>query len=158
MNNYMKIAKELSEENLNTNTGGPFGACVVKNENIIGRGSNHVLINNDPTAHAEIVAIREACKNLGTYDLSGCELYTSCYPCPMCLSAIIWSNIKKVYYGNTKEDAAEIGFRDDNIYKYIKNLTENYDDNSILELESIDRDETIKVFDKFKNKNDKVIY
>ena len=98
MNNYMKIAKELSEENLKTNAGGPFGACIVKNGKIIGKGSNHVLSNNDPTAHAEIVAIREACKNINSYDLSGCELYASCYPCPMCLSAIIWSNIKKVYW------------------------------------------------------------
>ena len=89
MNNYMKIAKELSEENLKTNAGGPFGACIVKNGKIIGKGSNHVLSNNDPTAHAEIVAIREACKNINSYDLSGCELSASCYPCTMCLSAIV---------------------------------------------------------------------
>ena len=116
MNEYMKIAKEQAEDNLRTNKGGPFGACVVKNGEIIGVGSNHVLCDNDPTAHAEIVAIRNACKTLETYDLSDCELYTSCYPCPMCLSAIIWANIRKVYYGNTKEDAANIGFRDDSIY------------------------------------------
>ena len=156
MNKYMKIAKELSEDNLKTNVGGPFGACIVKNGKIIGKGSNHVLSNNDPTAHAEIVAIRDACKNINTFDLSGCELYTSCYPCPMCLFAIIWSNIKKVYYGNTKEDAANIGFRDDYIYNYIKNLTNN--DSSILNLECIDRDETIKTFDRFIKKSDKTIY
>ena len=156
MNKYMKIAKELSEDNLKTNVGGPFGACIVKNGKIIGQGSNHVLSNNDPTAHAEIVAIRDACKNINTFDLSGCELYTSCYPCPMCLFAIIWSNIKKVYYGNTKEDAANIGFRDDYIYNYIKNLTNN--DSSILNLECIDRDETIKTFDRFIKKSDKTIY
>lgn len=153
MNKYMKIAKELSEENLITNVGGPFGACVVQNGNIIGKGSNHVLSNNDPTAHAEIMAIRDACKNINSYDLSGCELYTSCYPCPMCLSAIIWSNIKKVYYGNTKEDAANIGFRDEFIYNYIKN-----NDSSTLKLECIDREETIKTFNKFSKKNDKIIY
>ena len=158
MNNYMKIAKELSEENLKTNAGGPFGACIVKNGKIIGKGSNHVLSNNDPTAHAEIVAIREACKNINSYDLSGCELYANCYPCPMCLSAIIWSNIKKVYYGNTKEDAANIGFRDDDIYSYIKKLADNSNDKNVLELECIDKDETIKAFNKFKQKEDKTIY
>ena len=158
MNNYMKIAKELSEENLKTNAGGPFGACIVKNGKIIGKGSNHVLSNNDPTAHAEIVAIREACKNINSYDLSGCELYASCYPCPMCLSAIIWSNIKKVYYGNTKEDAANIGFRDDYIYSYIKKLVDNSNDKNVLELECIDKDETIKAFNEFKQKEDKIIY
>ena len=149
MDKYMKIAKELSEENLKTNVGGPFGACVVKNGEVIGKGSNHVLSNNDPTAHAEIMAIRDACKKIGSYDLSGCELYTSCYPCPMCLSAIIWSNIKKVYYGNTKEDAANIGFRDDFIYEYINSLSDEGSDNDVLELKSMDREETIKAFNEY---------
>lgn len=158
MNKYMKVAKELADKNLETNVGGPFGACVVKEGRIIGKGSNHVLSNNDPTAHAEIMAIRDACNNLNTYDLSDCELFTSCYPCPMCLSAIIWSNIKRVYYGNTKEDAANIGFRDDYIYSYIKNLADKKDDNNILRFENIDRDETIKSFNEFVNKNDKIIY
>ncbi len=158
MNEYMKIVKELADENLQTNAGGPFGACVVKNGQIIGKGSNHVLANNDPTAHAEIMAIRDACKNIKSYDLKECELYTSCYPCPMCLSAIIWSNIKKVYYGNTKEDAADIGFRDDFIYQYIQNLAQNKQDNSILNLTSMDREETIKEFKKFAQKEDKTIY
>jgi len=159
MNKYMKIAKELSEDNLKTNAGGPFGACIVKDGKIIGKGSNHVLSNNDPTAHAEVMAIRDACKNINSYDLNGCELYTSCYPCPMCLSAIIWSNIKKVYYGNTKEDAANIGFRDDYIYNYIKNLTDNNtNDNSVLKLECIDREETIETFNQFIEKSDKTIY
>ena len=158
MNKYMKIAKELSEDNLKTNVGGPFGACVVKDGKIIGKGSNHVLSNNDPTAHAEVMAIRNACKNINSYDLNGCELYTSWYPCPMCLSAIIWSNIKKVYYGNTKEDAANIGFRDDYIYSYIKSLTDNTNDNSVLKLECIDREETIETFNHFIEKSDKTIY
>lgn len=158
MNLYMKIAKELSEDNLKTNVGGPFGACIVKNGKIIGKGSNHVLSNNDPTAHAEIMAIRDACQNIGSYDLSGCELYTSCYPCPMCLSAIIWSNIKNVYYGNTKEDAAKIGFRDDDIYDFIKKVNDSNNDSNLLELESIDREETIKAFNEFMKKSDKTIY
>jgi tRNA(Arg) A34 adenosine deaminase TadA len=155
MNEYMKEAKKLAEENLTTNAGGPFGACIVKDGEVIGRGSNKVISENDPTAHAEIIAIREACKNIGSHDLSGCELYTSCYPCPMCLSAIIWANIKKVYYGNTKEDAAEIGFRDEFIYEYIKNGNNNAD---VLSLESMDREETIKAFEEYKNKDDKIVY
>ena len=158
MNEYMKIAKELANENLETNAGGPFGACVVKDGQIIGKGSNNVLKHNDPTAHAEIVAIREACKNINSYDLSNCELYATCFPCPMCLSAIIWSNIKKVYYGNTKEDAANIGFRDDFIYNYIDKLLKRENDNSILDLNCIDREETIEEFNKFANKDDKIIY
>ena len=155
MNEYMSEAIKLAEDNLKTNVGGPFGAVVVKDGKIIGKGSNHVLKNNDPTAHAEIMAIKDACKNINSYDLSECIIYTSCYPCPMCLSAIIWSNIKKVYYGNTKEDAAKIGFRDDYIYDYIKSNNENKD---ILNLECIDKEETIKTFEKFKNKEDKTIY
>ena len=153
MNEYMKVAKELSDDNLKTNVGGPFGAVIVKNGKIIGKGSNHVLKNNDPTAHAEIMAIRDACNNIKSYDLSGCEIYTSCYPCPMCLSAIIWSNIKKVYYGNTKEDADKIGFRDDIIYDYIIN-----NNKKLLDIECMDRDETIKTFDNYINKEDKTIY
>lgn len=158
MNTYMKIAKELSDENLKTNAGGPFGACVVKNGEIIGKGSNNVLKNNDPTAHAEIMAIRDACKSINSYDLSDCEIYTSCYPCPMCLSAIIWSNIKHVYYGNTKEDAAKIGFRDDFIYNYIGQLSKENENDNILNLNQMDREETIKTFDDFLNKNDRTVY
>ena len=158
MNKFMAVAKDLSDNNLITNDGGPFGACVVKDGIIIGKGSNHVLSNNDPTAHAEIVAIRDACNNISSYDLSGCELYTSCYPCPMCLSAIIWSNIKMVYYGNNKEDAEKIGFRDSYIYNYIKNLENNSNEDDILKLECMDRNETIETFKKFKEKSDKTIY
>ena len=152
MNKYMEVANDLAKDNLKTNNGGPFGACIVKDGVIIGKGSNMVLGTNDPTAHAEVVAIRDACKNINTYDLSGCELYTSCYPCPMCLSAIIWSNIKMVYYGNNVDDAASIGFRDEDIYNYIKG------NNDMLKLENIDREETIKVFEEYKNKSDKTIY
>lgn len=100
--------------------GGPFGAAIVKDGKIICITSNRVLADNDPTAHAEITAIREACKKLNTYDLTGCELYATGSPCPMCLSAIIWANIKKVYYCNDHDDAAEIGFRDYVIYNYLR--------------------------------------
>ena len=158
MNEYMKVADELARDNLVTNVGGPFGAVVVKDGEIVGRGSNHVLANNDPTAHAEVTAIRDACKNLGTYDLTGCEIYTSCYPCPMCLSAIIWANIKKVYYGNTKEDAARIGFRDDFIYSFLDKLSANETDDSTMEMISMDRDKTIECFNMFNDKKDKTIY
>ena len=114
MNNFMQIAKDCAEHGMNAGEGGPFGAVITDKEgNIIAKGNNMVLKNNDPTAHAEVTVIREACKKLGTYDLSGCILYTSCEPCPMCLSAIIWANIKTVYYGCTKVDAGSIGFRDD---------------------------------------------
>ncbi len=157
MNEYMRVAKELAEDNVITKVGGPFGACIVKDGKIIGKGSNHVLANNDPTAHAEVMAIRDACKNIGSYDLTGCTLYTSCYPCPMCLSAIIWSNIKTVYYGNTNEDAASIGLRDDFIYNYIYKIMNNEVDDT-LKLNSMDRDETIKAFEMFNNDSNKTIY
>lgn len=156
MNNYMKVVKNLADDNLKTNAGGPFGACIVKNGKIIGIGSNHVLKNNDPTAHAEIMAIRDACKKVNSYDLSGCELYTSCYPCPMCLSAIMWANITNVYYGNTREDAENIGFRDKFIYDTISKI--NVDKDISIKLECIDREETIKTFNDFMNKDDKTIY
>lgn len=152
MNKFMLIADELAKQNVLTNHGGPFGAVVVKNDVVVGVGNNHVVENNDPTAHAEVMAIRNACQTLKTFDLSGCELYTSCYPCPMCLSAIIWANIKTVYYGNTKEDAEDIGFRDDMIYKYLETLTTTNGDEEILKTIPIDRDETIKAFQDFKNK------
>ena len=158
MNKYMELAKDLSDENLDTEAGGPFGACIVKNGRIIGKGSNHVISDNDPTAHAEIVAIRDACKNINSYDLSDCELYTSCYPCPMCLSAIIWSNIKKVYYANTKEDAADIGFRDELIYEYLDKLADNKVDKKVLNLKSLDREEAIEVFERYKNDQQKIQY
>lgn len=158
MNKYMQFAKDLSDQNLLTNNGGPFGAVIVKDNIIVGVGNNHVLKNNDPTAHAEVMAIRDACKNLNTYDLTGCVLYTSCYPCPMCLSAIIWANIKTIYYGNTKEDAADIGFRDDFIYNYIYSLKDEDNKNNTLTTIPMDRDKTIESFNKFKEKLDKIIY
>ena len=151
----MKIAAEEAAKNLETGEGGPFGTVIVKNGQIIAQGHNHVLANNDPTAHGEIYTIRQACEKLGTYDLTGCELYTNAYPCPMCLGAIIWSNIKTVYYGNTPEDAADIGFRDDFIYKFIQGGTS---DVKVLDLQQHDRPVTLPAFEAFKADQDKTIY
>ncbi|WP_183566143.1 nucleoside deaminase [Mucilaginibacter sp. SP1R1] len=113
---FMRIAIELSEYNVKQGMGGPFGAVIVKDGMILARSANRVVSTNDPTAHAEVSVIRLACQELGTHDLSGCEIYTSCEPCPMCLGAIYWAHIDKVYYANTKADAAEIGFDDHAIY------------------------------------------
>ena len=154
MNKYMKIADELAQQNILTNDGGPFGAVIIKNNEIVGKGNNQVVLKNDPTAHAEIVEIRDACKNLGTFDLTGCEIYTSCYPCPMCLSAIIWSNIKMVYYGNTKEDAEKIGFRDNLIYEYLEGQSKTTNKEDILKIIAMDREETIKTFESYQNKSE----
>ena len=158
MNEFMKAASELAAENLTANSGGPFGAVVVKDGKIIGRGRNHVLDNNDPTAHGEVMAIRDACSNTGSYDLSGCELYTSAYPCPMCMAATVWANIKKVYYGNTRKDAEEIGFRDDDIYELMGKLSADAEDADTIELRQLDHEETIKIFKAFAQKTDKTIY
>lgn len=114
----MKRAIELSKKNIE-HGGGPFGAVIVKDGKIIGEGFNKVTANNDPTAHAEVEAIREACKNINNFDLNGAEIYTSCEPCPMCLSAIYWARLSKIYYANTKKDAAAIEFDDDFIYTEI---------------------------------------
>ena len=115
---FMREAIRLSIENVK-NGGGPFGAVIVKDGRIIATGTNRVTANNDPTAHAEVSAIREACLKLDTFDLSGCEIYTSCEPCPMCLGAIYWAHLDRIYYGNNKADAAAIGFDDSFIYKEI---------------------------------------
>lgn len=114
---FMEEAIKLSIENVLSKKGGPFGAVIVKDEEIIAHGANSVTANNDPTAHAEVMAIRNACKKLNRFHLHDCEIYTSCQPCPMCLSAIYWAHIKFVYYGNTKEDAAKINFDDSFIYQ-----------------------------------------
>lgn len=158
MNEFMEVAIDLSDDNFDKNYGGPFGACVVKDGKIIGKGINRVIKDNDPTAHAEIVAIRNACKSIKSHDLSGCELYTSCYPCPMCLSAIIWANIKKVYYGNTKEDAADIGFRDDAIYDYLEKLSDDKQNKRVLNLKEMNREEALEVFQRYEQDKDKIVY
>jgi len=116
---FMRLAISLSEDNIKQGTGGPFGAVIVKDGVIVSATANRVIPENDPTAHAEVAAIRLACKELNTYNLSGCEIYTSCEPCPMCLGAIYWARLDKIYYANTRKDAAAIGFDDDHIYEEI---------------------------------------
>ena len=115
----MREAIRLAEEGVRSNRGGPFGCVVVRQGQIVARGTNRVTSTNDPTAHAEVTAIREACRELGTFKLADCELFTSCEPCPMCLAAIYWAHIPQVYYANTRTDAAAIGFDDDFIYRQI---------------------------------------
>jgi len=152
-NKFMKRAIELSKESINSG-GGPFGSVIVKNDKIISEGINRVTVNNDPTAHGEIVAIRNACKELNTFNLSNCSLYSSCEPCPMCMSAIYWSRIGKVYYANTRDDAKKIEFDDSFIYSEISKENK---DRSIL-MEQILRDEALEAFEIWKNKTDKTKY
>lgn len=148
MNKYMEKAKKNAEDGIANSEGGPFGAVIVDKEGkIIANGNNKVIIDKDPTAHAEIVAIRNACKILNTNNLSGYTLYTSCEPCPMCLSAIIWANIKEVYFGCTRKDAASIGFRDDDIYEFIKG------NNKMISLKQLDRENCIKIMEQYKKEN-----
>ena len=122
---FLKRAIELSRQGMENGQGGPFGCVIVKNGKIVGEGNNRVTSTNDPTAHAEVVAIRDACKNLNTFQLEGCDIYTSCEPCPMCLGAIYWARPDRVIYANTKEDAAAIDFDDDFIYKEIATTMNN---------------------------------
>ncbi|MBN2540852.1 MAG: nucleoside deaminase [Bacilli bacterium] len=146
----MAKAVDRARSTMNQDIGGPFGALVIdKDNNILAVASNSVLKDHDPTAHAEMNAIREASKKLGTHDLTGCTLYTTSYPCPMCLGAIIWSNIKKVYYGCTATDAGNIGFRDDFIYDFIK---DNAKDTNVLDLENQDRDHCLTLFEEYQEK------
>ena len=150
---FMKKAIVLSIENIKDN-GGPFGCVIVKDNNIIAEGVNRVTFNNDPTAHAEIVAIRNACGKLNTFNLEGCELYSSCEPCPMCLSAIYWSHIDKVYFGNSREDAAKIQFDDKFIYDELSlKMTERK-----IPISQISRDEAIKAFNLWENEENKIRY
>lgn len=150
----MQKAIELSAEGMYNKEGGPFGAIVVKNGVIVGKGNNQVTSSNDPTAHAEIVAIRDACKNLNTFKLDGCEIYTSCEPCPMCLGAIYWSRASKIYYGNTRTDAAQIGFDDAFIYDEFKL---DLDERKIA-LTQLNRKEALEIFNQWASKKDKVAY
>lgn len=149
---YMDLGVAEAIVTMHQNIGGPFGAVIVKDGEIISIASNTVLQDNDPTAHAEVNAIRKACKKLGTYDLTGCELYATGYPCPMCLSAIIWANIKKVYYCNNVEQAKQIGFRDDFIYDYIRNGNPE-----VLDLESCTTEAGTQLYDEYVKMN-KTIY
>ena len=150
----MRAAIQLSLSKMRANCGGPFGAVVVRKEKIVGRGWNQVTSTNDPTAHAEVSAIRDACKKLKTFQLDECELYTSCEPCPMCLSAIYWARFKKVYYGNTRKDAAKIDFDDDLIYREVaKPIAKR-----IIPMKQLLRPEALEVFKAWKNKTDKIRY
>ena len=152
-NTFMTRAIQLSIDSVNTG-GGPFGSVIVKDNQIISEGMNRVTSNNDPTAHGEIVAIRQACEILNTFNLSGTEIYTSCEPCPMCLSAIYWAHVDKIYYGNTRTDAAKIGFDDDFIYQeFNKDITSR----KIPMIQTMN-DEASKAFDSWEKKPDKIKY
>lgn len=150
----MRAAIALAHDGMQRNDGGPFGCVIVKDGVIIGRGNNKVTSTNDPTAHAEVVAIRDACNHLGAFQLDGCEIYTSCEPCPMCLGAIYWARLEKVYYACTREDAADIGFDDDFIYEEMPLAPE---DRSIA-MEHLLQSEALKVFEEWREKEDKIDY
>ncbi|MGD1046465.1 MAG: nucleoside deaminase [Bacteroidota bacterium] len=150
----MREVIRLSIENVRSGKGGPFAAVVVKDGTIIARCTNIVTSTNDPTAHAEIVAIRKACKTLGTFQLDGCEIYTSCEPCPMCLGAIYWARLERVFYGNTRQDAAEIDFDDSFIYK---ELPKKIGDRSIPMVQIL-HEEALAAFKAWKKKTDKIEY
>ncbi len=151
---FMNKAITLAEKGLNGNNGGPFGCVIVKDGKIVGEGWNSVTSTNDPTAHAEVVAIRDACKNLQSFQLDDCIIYTSCEPCPMCMGAIYWARPKMVYYAGTREDAADAGFDDSFIYG---ELTKEIHHRQIPMI-SIERENAKKVFDAWKKKGDRVEY
>ena len=152
---YIRIAIELAAKGMEANEGGPFGAIIVdEHGTIVGKGNNRVTSTNDPTAHAEVVAIRDACKNLNSFQLEGCTIYTSCEPCPMCLGAIYWARPKRIVFACSREDAAKIGFDDEYIYKEIPLAIE---DRQIPTIQFL-REEGLKVFDKWAAKNDKTKY
>ncbi|MBO9730006.1 MAG: nucleoside deaminase [Chitinophaga sp.] len=151
---FMQHAITLSRRGMENGDGGPFGAIVVRGEEIVGEGWNQVLTDTDPTAHAEVVAIRQACKNLGTFQLHDCEIYTSCEPCPMCLGAIYWARPARVYYANTKEDAAAIDFDDSFIYREI---SKSHTDKKIP-LIAMPTAAALSVFRDWKEKGDKTLY
>ena len=150
----MRRAIELSYKNVESGNGGPFGAVVVKDGKIIGEGCNNVTSTNDPTAHAEVEAIRQACKNISDFDLTNAEIYTTCEPCPMCLSAIYWARVSKIYFANTKSDAAAIHFDDALIYEEIPKTWKSRK----IPAEQFLRDEALKVFKMWEQKTDKVPY
>jgi len=150
---FMLKAIELSIQSAKIK-GGPFGCVIVKDNQIIAEGNNQVTASNDPTAHAEIVAIRNACKKLGDFFLEGCDLYTSCEPCPMCLSAIYWSHVDNIFYANTRMDAADIDFDDSLIYSEISKDI----DKRKIKMTQINRDEALEAFKIWQNKEDKIKY
>ncbi|MBQ2070260.1 MAG: nucleoside deaminase [Bacilli bacterium] len=143
MNEFMKLAIEEAKLGIHAGHGGPFGCVIVKNGEVIGRGHNQVIKNNDPTCHGEMMAIHDACAKLNSFDLSGCELYTTGEPCPMCLGAILWANIDRIYYGCSVIDTDKIGFRDDIFYKRLS------EDGKKELLHELDRDECLKLYDEY---------
>ena len=150
---FMGEAIRLANESVH-HGGGPFGAVIVKDGKIIAGSSNSVTIDNDPTAHAEVNAIREACRKLGTFDLTGCRIYTSCEPCPMCLGAIYWAHIERIYYGNTRKDARDIDFADDFIYE---ELDKSLDERTVPIIPMM-REEALETFRLWREKTDKIEY
>lgn len=152
--NFMEQAIDLAIKGVLNNEGGPFGCVIVKDGKIIGKGNNQVTSTNDPTAHAEVMAIREACKALNSFQLDDCVLYTSCEPCPMCLGAIYWARPKKVYYGCNKTDAAKIGFDDNFIYKEL-NLEPG---KRTIPFEQINKETAMRAFQAWEDKEDKIEY
>ena len=151
---FMARAIELAREGMDANAGGPFGCIVVKDGEVIGEGNNRVTSTSDPTAHAEVVAIREACRSLNAFQLDGCTIYTSCEPCPMCLGAIYWARPERVFYACTREDAALIGFDDDFIYEELEKSNEDRE----MVLLGLMRDEALEVFRSWAKKPDKIEY
>ena len=152
-NSFMLKAIELSMSSASSD-GGPFGCVITKENEIIAEGSNKVTLSNDPTAHAEVVAIREACKKLNTFKLTGCDLYTSCEPCPMCLAAIYWSHIDNIFYANTRNDAKNIDFDDSLIYSEISKKNEDRQ----IPIKQMLREDALKVFELWSKKIDKIKY
>jgi guanine deaminase len=150
----MRRAIELAQRGVDDGLGGPFGCVIVKNGEIVGEGCNEVTSTNDPTAHAEVVAVREACRNLNSFQLTGCDVYTSCEPCPMCLGAIYWARPARIFVAGTREDAAAAGFDDELFYGEI----EKPNDDRQLKMESLLREESQKVFESWLQKPDKVEY
>ena len=151
---FMQEAIELSKKGMLNKEGGPFGCVIVKDDVVVGRGNNKVTSSNDPTAHAEVVAIRDACNNLNSFQLTDCEIYSSCEPCPMCLGAIYWARPKAIYFANNREDAADAGFDDSMLYDEMKRSINE----RIIPITSIGRAEAIKVFEAWKLTTDKISY
>ena len=151
---FMLEAIALSKSGSEKGEGGPFGCVIVKGDTIVGRGNNKVLLHNDPTAHAEVVAIRDACKNLQNFQLDGCEVYTSCEPCPMCLGALYWARPTKIYFANSRQDAAAIGFDDSMIYEECNKPTTDRK----IPMQSLQREEALKVFQEWMSVEHKKVY
>jgi guanine deaminase len=151
---FMMLAIQAGLEGMRGNIGGPFGCVIVKNNVIVGKGCNRVISSNDPTAHAEVSAIRDACKNLRSFQLDDCEVYTSCEPCPMCMGALYWARPKRIYYANTKAEAAAIGFDDSFIYEELAIPIKDRK----LQMEKLDLPDAIKMFEEWSGKMDKTEY